>query len=491
MEVDIAKSMFNKSFLPLLHCEKRYMLLYGGAGSGKSVFAVQRFVMRLLSKSMHNILVVRAVAASNKDSTFALFNQVINSWGLSGLFKAVSSDMRISCKPTGNSVVFKGLDDVEKLKSITFAKGELTEIWIEEASEIEQSDFRQLDLRLRGKGIRGQIVLSFNPISAMHWLKKSFFDRKNPNAAVMKTTYRDNRFLTDEYRELLEGFRETDPYYYSVYCLGEWGVLGNSIFAAAKVNERIAQLEPPICRGEFVYESYFDPRAGRMMVDDSSIEFVESEEGFISIYKESRQSVPYVIGGDTAGEGSDFFAGQVIDNITGEQVCTLRHGFDEDLYARQIYCMGRYYNNALVAIEANFSSYPIRELENLGYGNQYVRESEDNYTHKIKQSYGFKTTAATRPVAIAGLVKVVREETELINDFQTLNEMLSFVRNEEGRAEAQSGAHDDCVMALAIAYYARGQQGAGRRNRKWSRDMLEDYRRAKPALREVLLKKWS
>lgn len=490
MKIKIPRKAFNKAYIELLHCDKRYMVLYGGAGSGKSVFAVQRFIIRLLQEQLCNVLVVRAVAATNRDSTYALFSQIIHKWGLEALFKANKSDMQLVCTATGNCAVFKGLDDVEKLKSITFPKGELTEVWIEEASEVEEGDFNQLDIRLRGKGIKGQIVLTFNPVSAQHWLKKRFFDRKESKAVVSKTTYRDNRFLTEDYRELLEQFKETDPYYYSVYCLGEWGVLGKTIFDAAKVSRRIANLGEPMKQGYFIYETYFDPIRNKVLIDDSTIEFAEETDGYIRIYTVREEDTPYVIGGDTAGEGSDFFVGQVIDNLTGDQVCTLRHPFDEDLYARQMYCLGRYYGNALMAIEANFSAYPIRALENLGYTHQYVRETEDSFTHKVRQSYGFRTTSVTRPLVIAELVRIVREETHLLHDMDTLDEMLTFVRNEKGRAEAQEGAHDDCIMALAIAYYARTQQSVGARRVNWTRDMLEDYRRAKPTERELLLKKW-
>ena len=168
MTVEISKKVFNPRFLPLLEDDAhRYMVLYGGAGSGKSVFAVQRFLYRLLTLPLCNVLVVRAVAATNRDSTFALFQQIISKWGLSELFSCKEGDMRISCA-NGNSVIFKGLDDTEKLKSVTFPKGELTDIWVEEASEIQEEDFNQLDVRLRGKGTHKQIVLTFNPVSVLH-----------------------------------------------------------------------------------------------------------------------------------------------------------------------------------------------------------------------------------------------------------------------------------------------------------------------------------
>lgn len=457
MQVTIPRGAFNPLFRPYLTDNThRYLILYGGAGSGKSVFAVQRFLYRLLTLPLCNILVVRAVAATNRDSTYALFRQVISKWGLSELFSCKDSDLRISCA-NGNSVIFKGLDDTEKLKSITFPKGELTDIWIEEASEILEEDFNQLDVRLRGKGAHKQMVLTFNPVSVLHWLKLRFFDRKDPRALVLKSTYKDNQFLDEDYKRTLEGYKDTDPYYYSVYCLGEWGVLGQTIFDAQKVSERLSQLAGPVKRGEFTFATWYSPEANEVLIDDSTIRWVEMDTGPIQVYQEPAPGGAYVIGADTAGEGSDFNVGQVIDHITGQQVCTIRGQMDEDLFAKQLYCLGKHYHTALVSIEANFSSYPIRELERLRYPRQYVRQAEDSFTHRIRQSYGFKTSSVTRPLVIAGLVEVVREHPEWLNDRDTLNEMLTFVRNENGRPEAQEGAHDDCVMSLGIAYYTRGR----------------------------------
>lgn len=462
MQVTIPRGAFNPLFRPYLTDNThRYLILYGGAGSGKSVFAVQRFLYRLLTLPLCNILVVRAVAATNRDSTYALFRQVISKWGLSELFSCKDSDLRISCA-NGNSVIFKGLDDTEKLKSITFPKGELTDIWIEEASEILEEDFNQLDVRLRGKGAHKQMVLTFNPVSVLHWLKLRFFDRQDPRALVLKSTYKDNQFLDEDYKRTLEGYKDTDPYYYSVYCLGEWGVLGQTIFDAQKVSERLSQLAGPVRRGEFTFATWYSPEANEVLIDDSTIRWVEMDTGPIQIYQEPAPGGAYVIGADTAGEGSDFNVGQVIDHITGQQVCTIRGQMDEDLFAKQLYCLGKHYHTALVSVEANFSSYPIRELERLRYPRQYVRQAEDSFTHRIRQSYGFKTSSVTRPLVIAGLVEVVREHPEWLNDRDTLNEMLTFVRNENGRPEAQEGAHDDCVMSLGIAYYTRGRSAPAR-----------------------------
>ena len=464
VNINISKKVFNKVYLPYLDTTNRYLIFYGGAGSGKSFFVVERYLYKLLKLPMMNLLVVRATGKSNRDSTFALFKQVISKWKLSKHFKINESDLRIKCLLNGNEIIFSGLDDVEKLKSVTFSRGELTDVWIEEASEILESDFNQLDVRLRGKGTKKQIVISFNPIDINHWLKKKFFDIPRDNVTISHTTYKDNEFLDDDYKNLLESYKETDEYYYNVYCLGQWGVLGKTIFDARKIQERISQLRKPLKVGYFTYD-YDDTKPRKQKI--SNIKWVNDDKGYIKIYQVpgSPTQTKYCIGGDTAGEGSDYFVGQVLDAKTGTQVATFRNQMDADLYTRQMYCLGKYYSydnrgkkeEALIGIEANFDSYPIKELQRLGYDNQYVREREDKYTKIMETSLGFKTTNVTRPVIISELVKIVREQCDLLNDKDTLEEGLTFVRNEKGRAEAQLGAHDDLIMALAIAYRIREQ----------------------------------
>jgi len=478
----------NEAFYPLFEDRSRYLVLKGGGGSGKSVFAAQKVVVRTLAEKRHRILVVRKVGKTIRESVFAEIRKVISDWGLTHLFKVNMSDLRIQCL-NGNEILFAGLDDVEKLKSIHG----VTSIWIEEASELEVTDFRQLDIRLRGKTPNyKQMILSFNPVSITHWLKTEFFDAKKPDCTISETTYRDNRFLDEEAKKVLEGFRDTDPYYYMVYCLGEWGTFGQTVFNAQVVTERISQLRgrSPLKRGYFVY------RYENEKIVDDTIQWVDDENGYIAIYEDVKPGYPYVIGGDTAGDGSDYFTGQVLNNVTGVQAAVLRHRFDEDLYTRQMYCLGKYYNTALEGIETNYSTFPVKELARLGYTRQYVREKIDTYTGKTQETYGFRTDKLSRPLIIANLVQIVREHPELFNDISTLEEMLTFVRNEKGRAEAQEGKHDDLIMALAIAFYIRSQQRFSAQMEqtldlsKLPEDIVDDYWSAPESERPRLLKKW-
>lgn len=117
-----------------------------------------------------------------------------------------------------------------------------------------------------------------------------------------------------------------------------------------------------------------------------------------------------------------------------------------------------FYNKALLGPESNFSTYPIQKLVELNYSNIFVRKKEDTYSNKHEKSFGFKTTLITRPLILGNLQEIVKDEIDKIVDIDTLREMLTFIVNKSGRAEAEDGYHDDLVMALAIAYYIRPQQ---------------------------------
>lgn len=223
----------NPVYYPLHRDRSRYLVLYGGAGSGKSVFAAQKLVVRTLTEPGHKILVLRKVAKTLRNSAFAQVQAVIAQWGLGKLFRANKSDLEIRCI-NGSQFIFAGLDDAEKLKSITG----ITAVWIEEASELTQDDFTQVDLRLRGLSKHyKQIILTFNPISVTSWLKARWFDRPDPEATVLKTTYQDNRFLDDAYIRVLEGLKDKDHVYYQIYALGNWGQIGNLILTNYVIEE--------------------------------------------------------------------------------------------------------------------------------------------------------------------------------------------------------------------------------------------------------------
>ena len=217
------------AFVPLFTNDCRYEIVWGGAGSGKSHITARKILYRLLKEShvKHNFLVIRKVDRTIKRSVFALVKNIISMWGLLDEFDINLTDKTMVYKPTGSQIMFSGLDDVEKLKSI---EG-VTSIWCEEATELNQEDFEQLDLRLRGNtGALKQITLTFNPISEQHWIKKVFFDDPIDGVFTLKTTFLDNSFIDDEYKMVMENKKKTNLRYYNIYALGNWGVADGLIF---------------------------------------------------------------------------------------------------------------------------------------------------------------------------------------------------------------------------------------------------------------------
>lgn len=235
---------------------------------------------------------------------------------------------------------------------------------------------------------------------------------------------------------------------------------GKCYFNTETIIKRIDQLEHKenngvLDVGYFKYDLIVKDNKKKII----NIRWISDKGGFIKIYKKPDKGVPYVLGGDTAGDGSDNFTGVVIDNTNGKTVAVLKHEKDETFYTRQMYCLGIYYNTALIGIETNFSTYPNKVLEEeYEYPNLYVREKEDDYTGKLEKRYGFRTDRNTRPLILAELQRIINEEPESITDIEIFKEALTFVKNEKGRPEAQEGSHDDLVMGTAITYYIRDQQ---------------------------------
>lgn len=312
------------------------------------------------------------------------------------------------------------------------------------------------------------------------WKTKEYrtnFESNKTKEDFINKVYNSNEWIFERIKILIENKHlelEQVYWYYKKYekyidkdlikqeypCSAEEAFLasGNCIFDKEKIINRIQQLKGPIKQGYFKYETYYNEKENEVLIDDNSIQWVEDVHGYIKVYEEPIEGYPYVLGGDTAGDGSDNFTGQALNNITGNQAAVLKHQFDEDMYAKQMYCLGICYNKALIGIETNYSTYPNKELERLQYPNLFIREKEDTYTHKPIKSYGFETNKKTRPIIIARLVEEYRDNIEQVNDKDTLKEALTFIKNENGRPEAQEGYHDDLIMAKAIAHYIRPSQ---------------------------------
>lgn len=229
MTLDL-KETINDKYYPLLSNHDRYLLLYGGAGSGKSHFACQKKLIRILMAIKRGykekFLVLRKTQPAVRKSVFALLKSYIDQWGLSDICQVNKTDMTFTFEG-GSEILCTGIDDPEKLKSI---EG-VTSIWLEEPTELTVNDFLQVDLRLRGDTPSyKQIVFTFNPISWTSWIHAHFFETTQESSHICHSTYKDNRFLDAEYVKVLESLKDQDDTYYQVYALGEWGILQDLIF---------------------------------------------------------------------------------------------------------------------------------------------------------------------------------------------------------------------------------------------------------------------
>jgi len=222
--------VFNETYLPYLEdYSRRFEVYYGGAGSGKSHFIAQKLILKAL-KNRRKVLIVRKTLVSQKDSCWRLVIEVLQSWHIYERCQIRRSDYEIAL-PNGSVFLFKGIDDPERIKSIVG----ITDIWVEEANELTEEDFDQLNLRLRSDQGDLQIIASFNPVSKANWVYKRWFEDEQDLAGaddtlILRTTYKDNRFLPEEYVAALEAMVKTNPTYYRIYALGEFCSLDKLVY---------------------------------------------------------------------------------------------------------------------------------------------------------------------------------------------------------------------------------------------------------------------
>ena len=241
----------------ILFNESRYLVERGSAGSGKSVGAAQKIIVRMTSERNHRFVLVRKFGNTIRKSQYKLLRDYIRNYNLNELFHFRDTDMTISCPSTSSEIIACGVDEPEKIKSLADPTG----IWYEEPTELTPQEFRQMSLRLRGeREFYKQEIMTFNPISENHWIRDEFFppvieDTLNSNwvegkggsatmvkymkvggklipfvSTMVHSTYMDNKFIDDEYKAILLDLKDKDPYFYQVYCLGQWGVMGELVF---------------------------------------------------------------------------------------------------------------------------------------------------------------------------------------------------------------------------------------------------------------------
>ena len=265
-------------------CKKRYRVLKGGKGSKKSATTALNLIYRLIKYPESNLLVVRAVMNTHRDSTFAQLKWAQERLQVAHLFKNTVSPLEMTYLPTGQKIIFRGFDDVLKLASTTVEKGYLNFVWVEEAFEIDRlEDFEKLDLSVpRGslpKGLFKQTTITFNPWSEKHWLKARFFDRPGRDTAVFSTNYLINEFLDDTDRAIFEKLKTQHPRRYAVAGLGEWGIAEGLVFENWEVGR------PDLSKGE--WEAFFGLDYGYTPDPTAFIAFkVNRAESIIYVFDE-------------------------------------------------------------------------------------------------------------------------------------------------------------------------------------------------------------
>lgn len=242
---------------------------------------------------------------------------------------------------------------------------------------------------------------------------------------------------------------------------------GTPVFDNDKVIKHIERLKvkyakEPYKEGYFIFE--WNNTEYKDFIIDSTIRFIESTtKPWVRVYEERKSRYPYVLTGDTKGEGKDQFTGQMMDNTNGIRVATLQIDINSSKeYTWQMYCLGMHYNTALIAIEMNFNTAPLEELTRLKYDKQYYREKSEGYNGEVVHGkIGWKTDGVTRPRMIDNEVYLASNYIYRLRDIPTLQEMLTFVYDKNGRPDAMSGKHDDLLIADCMLDEVRGQQSYG------------------------------
>jgi phage terminase large subunit len=223
-----------KGYAAFWRFKGRYRVVKGGRGSKKSVSTALWIIFNMMKYPLANTLVLRKTFNTHKDSTWAQLKWAANRLGVANQWYFKKSPLEAIYKPTGQKILFRGLDDPMSITSITVDTGYLCWAWLEEAYQVmNEDDFDKVDMSIRGElpeGYYKQFTLTFNPWNEKHWLKRRFFDAVDPNAMAMTTTYQCNEFLGNDDRELFEWMRLNKPKRYRVEGEGNWGVSEGAIF---------------------------------------------------------------------------------------------------------------------------------------------------------------------------------------------------------------------------------------------------------------------
>lgn len=212
----------------------RYRVIKGGRASKKSTTTALWLIYNIMKYKEANALVIRRYFNSHKDSTYAQLKWAINRLRVVNLWTVSKSPLEITYKPTGQKILFRGLDDPQSITSITVEKGFLCWVWFEEAFQImDEGAFNKIDMSIRGempKGYFKQLTLTLNPWSEKHWIKKRFFDTDDKDVLAITTTYKCNEFLGADDVSLFKKMQDKNPRRYDVEGLGNWGVAEGLVY---------------------------------------------------------------------------------------------------------------------------------------------------------------------------------------------------------------------------------------------------------------------
>lgn len=242
--INISK-IIGKGYKSFWNSKKRYVIIKGSRGSKKSTTTSIKLIYNLMkaaTKGLYpSVLVIRRYGVTNKDSTFAQLQWAIDKLQVSHLFKCTTNPMQMVYKPTGQKILFRGLDEPQKITSITVKKGNICWVWFEEAYQIEnESDFDKIDLSIRGiipDGLYKQLILTLNPWNDGHWIKARFFDKQDDDVLAITRNYDCNEFLGLDDLAVFEKMKKTNPKRYEVEGLGNWGHSEGLIYDNWKVED--------------------------------------------------------------------------------------------------------------------------------------------------------------------------------------------------------------------------------------------------------------
>lgn len=234
------QKLIGKGYKDFWKCRRRYRVCKGSRGSKKSKTAAISMIARIVMYPLSNGLCVRRYGNTLRDSMFSDLKWAVHQLQLDAWWEFSVSPMQAIYKPTGQKILFRGLDDGMKITSISVDHGVLNFVWIDEAYEIREDDFNKLDMSIRGElpeGYFKQITLTFNPWSANSWLKKRFFDTPSDDILALTTTWRCNEWLGEDDRKLFEEMRINNPRRYRIEGDGEWGIAEGLIYENVEIKE--------------------------------------------------------------------------------------------------------------------------------------------------------------------------------------------------------------------------------------------------------------